>query len=134
MRAVVRGDESVEPQRVAQQVLQHLRGTTGRDAVDVGVGVHHRSQAGELDRGLEGIGEQIPGTTGPGLEGRGVHSTKRNRVTQEMLAGGHHALAQVRALQGADVGDAQSGTEIRVLTERLVYPTPPGVEGHIQHR
>ena len=89
-------------------------------------------QAGELDRGLEGVGEQIARSASPGLEARGVHSPERNGVAQEVLAGSHHALAQVLPLQAADVGDAQRRTEVRVLAEGLVHPPPPRVEGHVQ--
>ena len=51
-----------------------------------------------------------------------------------MLAGGHHALAQVVPLQTADVGDAQRGAEVGIFTEGFVHPAPPGVKGDVQDR
>ena len=69
---------------------------------------------------------------GPGLEARGVHPPEGDRVAQEVLTGGHHALAQVLPLQAADVGDAQRRAEVGVLAEGLVHPPPPRVESHVQ--
>ena len=65
---VVGGDEAVEPEGVAQQVLQYLWRGAGGDAVDVRIGVHHRPQTCEADRRLEGVREQVPRAAGAGLD------------------------------------------------------------------
>ena len=51
-----------------------------------------------------------------------------------MLGGGHHAVAEVGALQALDEGVAHRRHELRILAVRLLAPPPARVTTHVEHR
>ena len=85
---VVGGDGPGEPELVAQQGRQQRRVGGGRDAVDVGVGVHHRPGAGSqrhLERRQDDVGELAR----PDRHRREVAGRARGGVAEEVLERRH---------------------------------------------
>jgi hypothetical protein len=55
-------------------------------------------------------------------------------IADEVLRGREYALAQVRPLQAARVGDAHGADEIGILAVGLAHPPPAWIAGHVHDR
>ena len=55
-------------------------------------------------------------------------------VPDHVLAGGDHAIGEIRALQGLDVGDTEGRGEVRVLAVRLLDPSPARIARDVEDR
>ena len=133
-REVVGDDVAIEAPLVAEDGRQQFVRCTARDAVELVVGVHHRTQARRPDGRLERVEIHLEELTGGDVRRRPVEATLRGPVPHEVLRRGHDPIAERFALEAAYEGVAHRRDEVRVLAERLLDPAPPRVATHIEHR
>ena len=128
-RVVVRDDQAVETELVAQQPGQQLAVGRHRDPVDVGVGRHHRPRpaAGAPSRTAPGSRRRTRAgrwPPGPGCGPPGRPSTRR--MLQRGLDPGRLQAPHVRRADRAD--------QVGVLADGLLGPAPARVPGHVEDR
>ncbi len=128
-REVVGDDGAVEAPGVAQKLGEQTHVCRTRHPVEVGVGVHDRTHPALADRHLERRQQHIGHLTRSDRDGREVAPGTRGRVPHEVLerrddAGPFETLH----VRGADRAD-----EVRILADRLLHATPPGIAHDVQH-
>ena len=101
----------------------------GRDAVDVGVGVHHRPDSAERDGRLERGQDDVAQLARAHRHRPVVACGTRRGVAGEVLQGRDHA----GRLEALHVGGAQRGHEVGVLADGLLDPSPSVVAHHVEH-
>ena len=129
-RPVVGHDRALEPPLAAQHFGEQPRVGTGRNTVDVGVGVHHRADPGEGDRGLERRQHDVHQLAAAHRDRPVVAGGPGRGVPGEVLECRDHT----GALQAAHVGAAEHGDQVGVLTDGLLDPAPPVVAHDVDHR
>ena len=128
-RPVVGDHRALEAPLVAQHLGEQPGVGTGRDAVDVGVGVHHRADPTDRDGRLERGQDDVAQLARPHRHRPVVAGGTRGGVAGEVLEGRDHA----GGLESLHVGGAQHGHEVGVLADRLLDPTPPVVTHDVEH-
>ena len=99
-------------------------------AVDVGVGVHHRTRPCERDGRLERREDHVHQLAAAHRDRPVVAGRAGGGVAGEVLQGGDHP----GALQAAHVGAAGDGDEVGVLAHGLLDPAPPVVAHDVDDR
>ncbi len=117
------------PHSSAQQVGEQPGVRPGRNAVDVGVRVHHRAGAGAGHRRLERRQDHVHQLAPAHRHGTVVAGRARGRVPGEVFQGGDDP----GALQAPDVGGAEHRDEVGVLAHGLLDPAPAVVADDVQH-
>ena len=128
-RPVVGHHRSGEAPLIAQHLSQQPGIRAGRDAVDIGIRVHHRSGAGRDDGRLERRKDDIEHLAPTHRYRPVVARRARCRVAGEVLHGGEHA----GALQPTHVGRAEHRDEIGILAHRLLDSAPAVVAHDVKH-
>src|SRR5450759_3784436 len=90
-------------------------------------------EAGRENRSTEREALLITELSPTNVDRRLVETTFRHAVADEVLAGGDHPVAEGRSLQGADIGHAHRGREVRILPIGLLDPTPTRVAGDVEN-
>ena len=122
------------PQRSRRIVREQLgRGVAG-NPVHVAVGRHHAREPGLDHRRLEREELFVPQLTRTEVDGRLVEPALGQPVTDHVLAGGQHPVAEIGALELPDVRQAELGREVRVLAVGLLDPAPPRVARDVEDR
>lgn len=127
---VVGDDGPGEAPSVAEQPGQQLLVGRRRDAVGVGVGVHHRADAALAHRHLERRQDDVGALPAAHADRREVAARAGGGVAREVLEGGDDP----GRLQPPHVGGADRADQVRVLADGLLDPAPARVAHHVQHR
>jgi hypothetical protein len=131
---VVGHDHAVEAELAAQELVEDGGAPGARDAVDRGVRVHDRGQAGVPDGCRERLGVHLPQLAWSEVDRRVVHAALGEAVAEEVLAGGDHARPEVVALEAAHVRRPHPPDQVRVLAVGLLDPPPARVARDVEHR
>src|SRR5450759_2496761 len=130
---VVGRHDAVKPPFVPKDRSEQLARCVAGHSVDITVGWHDAAEAGLANRSLEREELLIPELSPTNVDRRLVETTFRHAVADEVLAGGDHPVAEGRSLQGADIGHAHRGREVRILPIGLLDPTPTRVAGDVEN-
>ncbi len=106
-RPVVRNHGAPKAELAAQQIGKDGVAAGARNAVDRGIRIHDRRQAGIPNRRRKGLGVHLAQLTRAHLNRIPVATAFGHRIAQEMLARGHHTLPQIVGLQAAHIGRAK---------------------------
>ena len=122
------------PQRSRRIVREQLgRGVAGHP-VHVAVRGHHACEPALDHRRLEREELFVPQLTRTEVHGRLVEAAFGQPVTDHVLAGGQHAVAEIGSLERPDVRQAELGGEVRVLAVGLLDPAPARVARDVEDR
>ena len=129
-RPVVGHHRAGEPPHVAQHGGEQPAVDGRGHAVDVGVGVHHRTRPRERDGRLERREDHVHQLAAAHRDRPVVAGRAGSGVAGEVLQGGDHP----GALQAAHVGAARDGDEVGVFAHGLLDPAPPVVAHDVDDR
>ena len=122
------------PQRSRRIVREQLgRGVAG-NPVHVAVRGHHACEPALDHRRLEREELFVPQLTRTEVHGRLVETAFGQSVTDHVLAGGQHPVAEIGSLELPDVRQAELGGEVRVLAVGLFDPAPARVARDVEDR
>ncbi len=129
-REVVGDHGALEAPLVTEESGEKRRIGGGRDAVKVGVRVHHRADAALADSHLERGQEHVGELASAHRDGGEVAAALGGGVADEVLERGDDS----GRLDALDVGRRDGPHEIRVLADGLLDTTPAGVAHDVEHR
>ena len=133
-REVVRHDDAIEGELVAQQAGQDLGRAGAGQPVDRAVGVHDARETGIADRGRERLGEHLAQLARAELHGRVVHPAFGQAVGEEVLARADDAAGERVGLEAAHVRRPEDAREVRILAVGLLDAAPARIARHVEHR
>jgi hypothetical protein len=133
-REIVGDDTAFETPLLAEHPGEKVAVGSAEDAVDLVVCAHHRGDAGGAHRRLERVEVHLPELTRKDPCRRPVHPAFRCAITDQVLRGRDHALAEVATLEPAHERHAHLRDQVGVLAEGLLGPSPAWIAADVEHR